>query len=510
MKPVKTLLSAWVLFPFLFPVFYVLRVFRRFFPLVSVADCLQVAAGYLIGMGVAYAGVRIVLKDKMKAALMLVPVLLFYFFWSFYFEKILRFFPANFTAAWSIALAAAVVLILVCAFITARMSAGFRQRLFFFFNLLIPCYLLAEVLLVLPKIWKQNTTPSADLISAKQLPARKWSVFLIIFDEYASAKALNEYLHYNNSDIEDFLKNQGFSIQTGSFSNYNATRLSMASMLNMAYLPNMKSPQTGFADMVQSLSAIWGNAAMQTFADYGYRLQNYTIFDIKNTLRHIDNTHFILPAGVVFPSGKDAIRYNTLGDLLRKQCRISFHNGLPVSIGKPAEKEVYRANEQNIELFLKESVPRQEPQFSYLHILCPHWPYLFNKSGQLLPPDSAKLLLDNKQSPEFYTYNIAYANRRMKDMVSALMQHHRQDAAIIIMGDHGWRSFSNKNATDFFFRNLNAVYFPDRDYSTLCDSISNVNMMRVVLNKVLGTTLPTLADSMILLREQKGTPGVWE
>ena len=55
------------------------------------------------------------------------------------------------------------------------------------------------------------------------------------------------------------------------------------------------------------------------------------------------------------------------------------------------------------------------------------------------------------------------------------------------------------------FSNLNAFYFPNKDYSRLYDSISPVNTFRVVLNTYFNAQLPLLKDSSIIVTEQKNT-----
>jgi len=58
-------------------------------------------------------------------------------------------------------------------------------------------------------------------------------------------------------------------------------------------------------------------------------------------------------------------------------------------------------------------------------------------------------------------------------------------------------SLSNKT----MFLNLNAIFFPGRDYSGVYPGISNVNLFRLVLNKHFGQQLPLLKDSTIYLTD---------
>ena len=52
---------------------------------------------------------------------------------------------------------------------------------------------------------------------------------------------------------------------------------------------------------------------------------------------------------------------------------------------------------------------------------------------------------------------------------------------IIFQGDHGYRFYDNNKKEDEF-PNFCAVYFSNKDYRQLPDTISNVNLFKVVVN----------------------------
>ncbi|MCX6190573.1 MAG: hypothetical protein NTW54_13450, partial [Bacteroidetes bacterium] len=58
-------------------------------------------------------------------------------------------------------------------------------------------------------------------------------------------------------------------------------------------------------------------------------------------------------------------------------------------------------------------------------------------------------------------------------------------------GDHAIRDFTGLTEDDEF-RNLNAYYFPDKNYELLNDSLQNINTFRVVFNKYFQQKLPLL------------------
>jgi hypothetical protein len=92
-------------------------------------------------------------------------------------------------------------------------------------------------------------------------------------------------------------------------------------------------------------------------------------------------------------------------------------------------------------------------------------------------------------------------NGEIKKLVTTIQQNN-PSAVIVMMSDHGYREKHGTNYP-FFFQNLNAVYFPDKNYSTIYDSITSVNQFRVVLNKYFHQSFPLLKDSCVVLIDKK-------
>ena len=87
----------------------------------------------------------------------------------------------------------------------------------------------------------------------------------------------------------------------------------------------------------------------------------------------------------------------------------------------------------------------------------------------------------------------------MKTLVKALKNNTHGEAVIIILGDHGFRVPTEEKHPEWAFQNLNAVYFPSKNYTGFYDSITSVNQFRVVLNTLFDQRLPLLKDSTIYL-----------
>jgi phosphoglycerol transferase MdoB-like AlkP superfamily enzyme len=133
----------------------------------------------------------------------------------------------------------------------------------------------------------------------------------------------------------------------------------------------------------------------------------------------------------------------------------------------------------------------------------PHPPYYFDKKGRPVEIASLAVSDENKGGIQPYLDYIPYTNNRLKELITAIRHNTHDSAVIILMGDHGFRPDIPDEQHIHHFQNLNAVYFPNKDYANLPDSITGVNMFRVVFNKLFHQNFPLLKDSLIYLRDMK-------
>jgi hypothetical protein len=82
--------------------------------------------------------------------------------------------------------------------------------------------------------------------------------------------------------------------------------------------------------------------------------------------------------------------------------------------------------------------------------------------------------------------------------VDEILRQNGRECIIMLQGDHAFRFFNPAKKQEEF-ENLNAWYFPNRDYHLLNDSLSSVNSFRLLLNAQFGQDLPILKDSSIFL-----------
>jgi hypothetical protein len=131
--------------------------------------------------------------------------------------------------------------------------------------------------------------------------------------------------------------------------------------------------------------------------------------------------------------------------------------------------------------------------------MMPHYPYYFDSGGTPLPIEKLGGL--SRVTAKDYIEYLQYGNKRLLELIDNILSGCVSPPLIIVLSDHGFRHPEKNADLAYDFINLNAVYFPDGNYSRFYDSISNVNQFRVIFNQYFGQRLPILKDSTTNLRD---------
>lgn len=386
------------------------------------------------------------------------------------------------------------LLLIIIGFIWVKMTKQPLNKMVLFLNTLLVIYLLVDA----GALIKSNlftSKPQQNHLTKYNLSicdtCSKPPVYLLLFDSYFGSHGLKEFFHYDNTRFEKALTDQGFHVIKASHSNYKFTVFSMASLLNMEYLPGIGEPVlNNHYAYNTALTTIKENAVCQYFSNLGYKINNYSIFDIRD-----------IPAGYssgVLPEKVQLITSQTM------YYRVSQHlpfflskKGLKTIRTKDIEKSFIRNTEQTLEQTLAYSRSKDKtPVFTYLHIMMPHFPFLLDSVGNpsgflqkkgILPQDS----IDNM----FLQYEV-YANKIITGFINRLQQETAGKAVVLLMSDHGYQESVRKNEKLPFY-NLNAIYLPQKNYQGWYNGISNVNQFRVLFNTLFHGQIPLLTDSVI-------------
>lgn len=344
--------------------------------------------------------------------------------------------------------------------------------------------------------WCYNTLFSAKQIRFEPstiLKKKNYNIYLIVPDGYASNESLLKYWHFDNNEFLADLKNKGFFIPQNPHSNYRYTIQSISTMLNLNYWqtsPTELFMETQIADnaLMNFLSSQKYHCRIFDFTNHDYTFNTETTtVNIKKYLYLQSSIYFLASTFDIY---------------------IDVEN-LP---SLPNNNSVFDRTRE----ILSSSKDTLSKQFAYSHIMLTHPPFLYPKGKQtdlsleeLLPdPLYIKWVAgsDNKNRTlgsygdsllmRQYLLKVKQTNDSIQTLLNQPWTSIKENSIVIIMSDHGLRILPGQ-PIDFqaeAYSNFCAVYFPDKDYSTLTDTITPINVLRMTVNKVLGTNLSYLPD----------------
>lgn len=381
------------------------------------------------------------------------------------------------------------LVLLVVLFIWLRKTKLSFNRTIFFLNTLLLLYVIVDLFIISYRF----ADPPQNRLSKYGLQrcdtCSKPPVYLILLDSYFGSAGLKSYFRYDNAVFENFLKGQGFHINNATSSNYVFTIYSMASLLNMDYLHGIGEPviknHYGFYSATASMN---NNLVTRYFTSLGYRINNYSGFDMPG-----------VPAGYnsgFFPDKIRLITHKTLYYRVKKYLPLFLvRMGWIKEAGDDIENEFIRNNEEMMKRTLAES-KNTTPAFTYLHLMMPHRPYVYDSTGNRTHFLQRQASLSKEQRDQVFLQYQVYTNKKITEFISDLQKQTGGNAVILLMSDHGYQAASRKEKKLAFY-NLNAVYLPSKKYEAWYEGISNVNQFRVLFNTLYGQQLPMVKDSIV-------------
>ncbi len=338
------------------------------------------------------------------------------------------------------------------------------------------------------RTWEQKL--SVEMTTGGGDANAKPDIYLIVLDGYASKEVLAEIYGYDNSAFEQNLTQLGFHIIPNGRTNYNQTRTSFSSLLNMQYLDEVATEVgADTTDAHPLIAMIQNNIVTSRLRQEGYNIIN-------------------LPSGYEYTEGIKAdvqlkpwlYLDNFSQTLLWNSILYPFiHTGL------------YDLHRENISYSIKGlaavSVAYASPKFVIAHIFAPHPPFVFDEAGNPLTPEYPFTAIDadtliQSTSKEYYRSHYPAQMEYVSGQVLKTVQTILRDlpgSVIILAGDHGpglTLSLSNVAGTNQYERMhiLNALYLPGVDASEISADHTHVNTFRLIFNEFFGDDLPLLEN----------------
>ena len=490
--------------PFFFltiPAFFILNSNNYYFGLLD-WSLIQHELLFYVGVPfVLYILLRFIVGSWRKAAILIAWLLvLFYFFFPLH--QVLRSVPyVNKVAQYKILLPLLLVCVAGSGYYLSKSKSAFTRH-HMFINVLFLALLMLEIGVgiyykAIEKIEQHDLADRHKQLSNNFLPCdtcQQPDIYFLIFDEYASDSILKNELNYSNASFTGYLKDKGFYVAEQAKSNYNFTHLSLASELSLCYLHGMDRRSRFYTrDYLKGGYTVYRNELFKVLKKQGYRLENYSIFDIEG-----------YPAHSIKPFKKEQAAFilnRTFFKTVDADIGWKFRNGRrhfpapsPEDISMQDEDITRMEQTKNGVMHVARSA-KDSPVFTYAHFLLPHPPFYYDSNGTRL---SRRVSL-YATNAAYYTQQLVYANKFViRPLLDAIFKESGRPFIIILQGDHGYRNFT-AGKEHLEFSNLNAIYFPDKDYNGLYPQISSVNTFRVVLNKYFHTRLPLLKDTSYYL-----------
>lgn len=286
-------------------------------------------------------------------------------------------------------------------------------------------------------------------------------IFFIICDGFGRLDVLKEKHGIDLAWFKTALEQRGFSVVDGSRASSIQTQLSLASTLNLAYLPDLINP-----DQLDKEKRAFRNLIENSLAAQKLKATGYEQISIGTGF---DGVRF---GGRTLPLAKTSAVNLFEGNLLQKT---------PFGL-LPWVDESQRSRHRT---FIKGALAQisdqagtqEKPLFVTAHLLAPHPPFVFKPDGSAFEPKEKFAVSDADDymarvaGPEDYrkgyASNVQFVAKALIETIDAVMAKHQgRPPVIFIQGDHGPKlgvSHKTLAKTDVSegFPNLYAYYSPD-------------------------------------------------
>lgn len=348
-------------------------------------------------------------------------------------------------------------------------------------------------------------------------------IYYIITDAYARQDILQDRFGYDNSGFIQSLQARGFFVAGQSHSNYFRTIFSLTSSLNLNYIQEMEL-DLGQRDHRELLTAYLHNSlAREVLSWQGYEFISMT--SSYGPTEIVDADLYLVPDMGVMDRLQAEGAFNAYEDLLLRTTMllavVDFETMQGTSATAFIQTRLDNAKQIRREVVLAafshlQSIPDYEaPTFTFVHIVSPHYPYLFGPNGEAVNYPEPITFVEKQVVPQtdswrHYRDQLEFISSQLLETIDVILANSDQPPIIIIQADHGpatglnWEQPAEPYLTDRSAI-LNAYLLPESCQAPLYEGITPVNTFRVVLNCALGTDYGLLDDRAYL--DQVGASG---
>ena len=337
-------------------------------------------------------------------------------------------------------------------------------------------------------------------------------IYYIVLDAYARADVLEQRFGFDNSDFIEALEARGFYVAHASNSNYLRTIYSLASALNMNYIQELGLESNSGEFRLKLEERLRNSAARQELEAIGYQTvavaTSYAPTEIVTAhyylVPNISNIEALRAKGA-FNDFESVLLTNSIGQLL-----LDYNTIRGVSAIHFIENQLDNAKQIRREIVLAaydhlntiHSIPG--PKFAFVHIVSPHYPYLFGPNGEPVNYPEPLTFVEKQVFPEEeswigYRDQLLYVNSRILEAIDVILENSDDPPLILLQSDHGpatgldWTDPRDPYLSDRSSI-LSAYLLPDFCRESLYPEISPVNSFRVLFICAFESSLNLIPD----------------
>lgn len=331
------------------------------------------------------------------------------------------------------------------------------------------------------KVFEEALAGGSSRVAQKQP-----DIYFFLLDEFPSNFVLRKFYGYDNEPFLKELEKRGFVVARNSHSNYPRTMLSLSSALNMTYLDQL-APICGAETTDWSLmfDLVRKGRAIELLKHSGYKYV------------HLGSTE---PPTDWNPHANQNFPCSLLNTCSAKLVLSSLPGLLPATHEQLDQDD---RNQRLCQLSTVATLPRDPgKKFVFAHVMMPHEPFLFGRKGQ---PVRAEEGVDGevwwKVTRDGFRDQTVFLESKLLEVIDSIVAKSSQRPIIILQGDHGPNSAGdltkpepNKNLLVERYGVFSAYLLPEKLRGTIPDTITPVNLFRVVLNDQLGSKFEMLPN----------------
>lgn len=467
------------LYPFLFSLYPVLSLYLRNIHEVRPTQALWALLTALAIALAGWLGTRLVSRCQDRRRLLLFLFLALFHLYGLFHERVEPWLPGSGSLLCAYALAfvlpgGAWLLFSRAALKCRRQTLAALNR---FLGIMVLCLFGWNLAGVLLHHAKAVLRPEGGLSARRALPAAPPSglpdIYLIILDEFAAPEAAKALFDHDASSLVSSLRQKGFFVAQDSRAPFMHTEQALASYLNLGERGGGRDPH----------ARIRRNVVVSFLKDRGYRIIEFPVAPAM-FLEDADERHYysLLRVSVFFD---DFYRTLFARSLLRILADLWTRRA-------PDSARYYRERVLQVFAKLPEVARSPGPKFVFVHLYCPHEPFVFDAQGGPVARDHFWDHADRR----YYRQQYAFVSSRIAETVSAILADATRPPVIVLQSDHGYRgslgrkkwgrAVSERDATRVF----NALFLPGVPSDSLDPALSPPNNFRLVFNLYFGADYP--------------------